>query len=47
MPFALRLPPYGGKFDVDNIEVCAKRGERPIIFIWNQYSLTSSALVPQ
>ena len=29
MPFAFRLPPYGGKFDVDNIGVCAKRGERP------------------
>ncbi len=29
MPFAFRLPPYGGKSDVDNIGVCAKRGERP------------------
>ena len=26
MPFAFRLPPYGGKADVDNIGVCAKRG---------------------
>ena len=24
-----QLPPYGGKFDVDNIGVCAKREERP------------------
>jgi hypothetical protein len=24
--FAFRLPPYGGKSDVDNIGVCAKRG---------------------
>ena len=28
---AFRLPPYGGKFDVDNIGVCAKRGERPLL----------------
>ncbi len=26
MPFALRLPPYGGKSDVDNIGVCVMRG---------------------
>ena len=25
----LQLPLYGEKFDVDNIGVCAKRGERP------------------
>jgi hypothetical protein len=30
LPIAFRLPPYGGKFDVDNIGVCEKRGERPL-----------------
>jgi len=25
MPIALRLPPEGGKFDVDNIGVCVGR----------------------
>ena len=31
--FAFRLPPYGGKSDVDNIGVCAKRGERPLFLV--------------
>ncbi len=31
MPFALQLPPYGGKSDVEYIGVCEKRGERPIL----------------
>ena len=29
MPIDFQLPPYGGKADVNNIGVCAKRGERP------------------
>ena len=32
MPFALRLPPYGGKSDVDNIGVCAKRGRQAVLY---------------
>ena len=33
MPFAFRLPPYGGKSDVDNIGVCEKRGRGRNLFI--------------
>ena len=33
MPIDFRLPPYGGKSDVNNIGVCAKRGERPQLTI--------------
>ena len=31
MPFALQLPPYGGKSKIEYLRVCAKRGERPIL----------------
>ncbi len=33
MPFAFRLPPYGGKSDVDNIGVCEKRGGEAVTFL--------------
>ncbi len=36
-----QLPLYGEKFDVDNIGVCAKRGERPYLFFLKNSCINS------
>ena len=33
---ANRLPPYGGKSKIENLRVCAKRGERPLLRSFNR-----------